>query len=398
MKLPSVVAHADWSLGPQKRWFASARLARGVYLVSGPERVGDAASFLRRLSGEADGRGSVLVGFDFPIGVPLAYAKVAGIESLPHLLPQLGWGEWKDFYRVAERPDEISVRRPFYPQRPGGTSQAHLLGGLGVASMQELLRVPDRRTADRNQACSIFWTLGGNQVGKAAISGWREVLTPALRDQGLDAGLWPFDGALEDLLETRHIVITETYPTEFYGHLGIALKGSKQWHENRAAQSTAFEAWLTRPAIDQRVSLQPGAKDAVRSGFGQDKDGEDPFDAFVGLLGMLNVVLGGRGSGWPSDSVQRLVEGWILGQSAGGVDAPPQAPLAGARPVSAFWGIDHPRDGRAASRRPSEVAAPARVCGTPAVQDDAIKLARDRYARGEISRDEFLQIRDDLSV
>jgi len=27
----------------------------------------------------------------------------------------------------------------------------------------------------------MFWTLGGNQVGKAAISGWRELLAPARR-------------------------------------------------------------------------------------------------------------------------------------------------------------------------------------------------------------------------
>src|ERR1019366_3097754 len=204
MKLPSVVAHADWSLGPNKRWIACAELdEREVYRVAGPEPVRDASSLLQRLTHKADGRGSVLVGFDFPIGIPLAYARAAGVKNFRDLLADLGWGVWRDFYRVAERPEEISVHRPFYPQRPGGTSQAHLLARLGVSKMDQLLRVSDRKTADRNQACALFWTLGGNQVGKAAISGWKDVLTPALRDSGLDVGLWPFVGTLEDLLARK---------------------------------------------------------------------------------------------------------------------------------------------------------------------------------------------------
>jgi hypothetical protein len=41
-----------------------------------------------------------------------------------------------------------------------------------------------------------YWTLGGNQVGKAAIDGWQNVVRPAL---ALGASLWPFDGSLENL-------------------------------------------------------------------------------------------------------------------------------------------------------------------------------------------------------
>ena len=64
------------------------------------------------------------------------------------------------------------------------------------------------------------WTLGGNQVGKAAISGWRELLAPARR-AGIDVGRWPFDGALAALLSTRRFVVAETYPGEVYEHLGL---------------------------------------------------------------------------------------------------------------------------------------------------------------------------------
>ena len=64
--------------------------------------------------------------------------------------------------------------------------------------------------------CSLFWTLGPNQVGKAAIIGWRDVLTPAL---GSDKSvvLWPFDGSLDQLLKPGNVVIVETYPAECYG-------------------------------------------------------------------------------------------------------------------------------------------------------------------------------------
>ena len=317
MPLPAVVAHADWSLGPKKRWIASAQLdpLSHTYSVSAPEPVGDASSLLQRLNARAAG-GSVLVGFDFPIGIPKAYADIAGIESFAALLPELGRGRWSSFYDVAEQASEISPQRPFFPQRPGGTLHAHLLRGLGVSSMNELLRACEKRTADRNQACSLFWTLGGNQVGKAAISGWRDVLAPALRDSSLQVALWPFDGTLDELLESRQIVVTETYPTEFYRHLGITLTESKRAHGQRAAQARAFRSWRNDAEIKDRVAFDESAREAIDGGFGSGEDGEDPFDAFVGLLGMLNVLLGRRTAGWPEPAASRAVEGWILGQAA----------------------------------------------------------------------------------
>jgi hypothetical protein len=35
----------------------------------------------------------------------------------------------------------------------------------------------------------------------------------------------------------------------------------------------------------------------------------------VGLLGMVNVLRGGRPPGAPDDPVVRRIEGWILGQA-----------------------------------------------------------------------------------
>jgi hypothetical protein len=50
----------------------------------------------------------------------------------------------------------------------------------------------------------------------------------------------------------------------------------------------------------------------VEEGF---PEGDDSFDAVVGLFGMLEVALGRREPGEPQDEHIRDVEGWILGQS-----------------------------------------------------------------------------------
>jgi hypothetical protein len=67
------------------------------------------------------------------------------------------------------------------------------------------------------QACCLFWTLGGNQVGEAAMSGWRDVLAPALRNKG-PLSLWRFDGPLPSLLVPRKVLVAETYPAEAEVH------------------------------------------------------------------------------------------------------------------------------------------------------------------------------------
>lgn len=113
----------------------------------------------------------------------------------------------------------------------------------------------------------------------------------------------------------EQVVVAETYPAEFYGHLGIRLPASKRQQAARLAVSSALRSWLERDGIRGRATFDPDAEDAVRAGFGERADGEDRFDAFVGLIGMLNIVLAARVAGEPEvGSSEREVEGWILGQ------------------------------------------------------------------------------------
>ena len=147
--------------------------------MTGPVLAGSTDSFFSRLR-ENTPEGPILAGFDFPIGVPRAYAEKAGVAHFPVMVRGLGSGSWANFYNPAARVEEISLARPFYPLSPGGTSKKHLLDALGLHSTEELLRLRDRRTITRGSACEIYWTLGANQVGRAAIQGWRELLAPAL--------------------------------------------------------------------------------------------------------------------------------------------------------------------------------------------------------------------------
>lgn len=311
--LPRVVGHADWGSNPVKRWVClSERCGDGTFRVRPPQLVRDASRLLPSLVDRAH-EGPVLIGFDFPIGLPSAYARLARVDRFVDVLRELGRGPWLRFYDVAERAEEISLARPFYPRAPGGKRQEHLTRALGVASMGELLRRCERRNDVRGAACPLFWTLGAKQVGRAAISGWRDVLAPALHRFPVPVRLWPFDGSLHELIAAGGLVVAETYPAEACLHLRMTPPGgtwSKTSQEGRRRQAPKLRAW----ASTRGVELDPALVSMIADGFGAAPGGEDPFDAVVGLLSVLEVVLGYRPEGTPDDDASRSVEGWILGQ------------------------------------------------------------------------------------
>jgi hypothetical protein len=311
--LPPVIAHADWSLDPAKRLVAVARLVAGggqpryrvVSLAPAPAGPPGAGDLLDALLADAAG-GAALVGFDFPIGLPRAYAAAVGAGFFPEFLARLGSPPWQEFERVAERPGEISLFRPFYPQRPGGTSRAHLTAGLGLAAGQL------RRRCDGRDAETLFWTLGGKQAGKAALDGWR--LLRQARGRGLRIALWPFEGQLSGLLAgTAQVVVAETYPREFYRCIGAPPRArwSKRRRDDRLLCVPALLAW----ADSLHVSWQAGIRARIAAGLSAGRSGEDEFDAVVGMLGMISVVTGALPDGAPAgDPAVRATEGWIVGR------------------------------------------------------------------------------------
>ena len=320
-QVASLAAHADWSIDPRKRWMAQARRTPAGWRVMAPAPVGEVGSFLARLLAAADG-GAVALGVDLPIGVPRAYAVQRGEQGFMHYLRQTAG--WPDFFQVCATLPELRVDRPFYPARGvrGMTRAAHA-AALGLGGPMGLSRACDRATAERPAGAPLFWTLGANQSGKAAIAAWRDMLLPALLG-GAPLRVWPFEGAFCDLLAPGVVAVAETYPAEALRHLGIRLKGSKRRQADRAAVADL----LLGAMAEARARPEAALVAVVRDGFGSDAAGEDRFDCMLGLLCVLNVLAGNRPDMAPDDPWVQRWEGWVLGQTALPLRLPDADPMS----------------------------------------------------------------------
>ncbi|MBV9758900.1 MAG: hypothetical protein JO047_17780 [Alphaproteobacteria bacterium] len=321
-----IVAHADWSVDPGKRWLATARRDGAGWRVAAPVPVGDAAGLIDRVAEWADGAPAVL-GLDLPIGLPRDYARRHACALTPEFPAFLRGLTDPAFFRVAAAIEEVGPARPFYPARgAAGMARAPHAAALGLADTAALLRRCDRAVAGRRAAAPLFWTLGPQQVGKAALHAWEFVLQPALMGPA-PPGLWPFAGTLEALLTPGALVICEVYPADALRQLGLKMAGSKRRQPDRAALAAPLRAAMRAlgAAPDRALAAM------IADGFGAEATGEDRFDSVIGLLGMLGVLSGHRSDGVPDDAWVRSWEGWILGldapdDSAGITDTAP--PLA----------------------------------------------------------------------
>ena len=313
-----IAAHADWSTDRRKRWMS---VASGLpEFGTPPPRARSAKSW-----GIADGLLApglpVALGLDLPLGLPRAYAAARPEADFPAFLR--GLADTPGFFEVSAGLDTVSPARPFYPARGirGMTRAAHA-AALGFAGPEGLSRWCDRATAERPAGAPVFWTLGANQSGKAAISAWRDWLVPALaaRRTGAPADqLWPFQGGMQRAAGARG------------GGAGGGLSG-------RGVAALRVEAGRQQAGEGPRRALAPAllavmaARGCCRTrpcrrvaeGFGADAAGEDRFDSAIGLLGLIAVLDGARPDFVPDDPWIRRWEGWVLGQTA--LPRPPLRP------------------------------------------------------------------------
>jgi hypothetical protein len=275
-----------------------------------PRPVGDPAAFLDALRAEAGGA-AVALGVDLPIGVPRSYAALRPEPGFLRFLDTIRG--WPDFFLVCEALTDIRHDRPFYPARgiKGMTRASHAMV-LGLGGASGLSRACDRATSERPPGAPLFWTLGANQSGKAAIAAWRDMLLPALGLRDNRVRLWPFDGPFLAQLSPGVVAIAETYPAEALRHLGIKLRGSKRRQSDRAAAAGSLLTAMDRLQVSPDAALV----EAVTLGLGADPAGEDRFDCLLGVLCVINVLTGHRPDTTPDDPWLTTWEGWVLGQTA----------------------------------------------------------------------------------
>jgi hypothetical protein len=304
--LPSLVIAADWSTDERKRWMVRAdRVDSCAYIVYPPEPVGDKATLISRLRSQIGENESLLIGFDFPIGLPVTYAQRVGVTSFRKALSQFGSDQWERFYTISDSPN---LRQPFFPlpTQKSGDYRNQLAKALGCQDLSPLRRRCDLKTGTRRAAECLFFTIGGAQVGAAAIVGWRDVIQPSLGQ----VKLWPFDGDLSSLLSEEGLTIAEIYPAEAYLHLGVQIgSGTGLTKALRDDRREAAKHWSIEFNAGQ-IRLCAAAQSWVQWGFRS----EDDFDAMAGLLSMLQIVTGQRTGAAPDTVEVKQIEGWILGQ------------------------------------------------------------------------------------
>lgn len=302
-----IAAHADWSIDPRKRWVSLAERQGARWRVTAPRLVDEPMALAKAMLGA--GQPAVL-GLDLPLGVPRGFALGRQEEDFPSFLA--GLATQPEFFAVSASLETVSPGRPFYPARgiKGMTRAAHA-AALGLADAAALSRLCDRATAERPAGAPVFWTLGANQSGKAAISAWRDWLAPALA-AGAPFRLWPFAGGLHELLDRDRLSLAEVYPAEALRHLGLRLAGSKRAQAPRLAIASALRAAMAAWRVDADADLAA----AIADGFGSDAAGEDRFDSLIGVLGLIGVIDGWRPDFIPPDPMIRHWEGWVLGQTA----------------------------------------------------------------------------------
>jgi hypothetical protein len=294
---PDIIIAADWSVHPRKRWRSTIVRDGDGWVLHPAEPVGP--NLLRDAIAQRNVRS--LIGFDFPIGVPHEYAQIIGVSNFDQLLSLIATDpRFAAFASPASTLDEVQPTRPFFPSGNAWKGyRDQLATALEVTSRRALLRGADRAS---KSATPLFALGTPQQVGRAAVDGWKSELLPN-RDR---IRLWPFGGNLATLNRSLGVTVVEIYPAIAGKILDLKFKGKKSVQANRrsVAGTIALAAQRLKCRIDGKSLVQ------IESGF---PEGDDAFDACIGALGMLEVVIRYSDADEPPKDVAAQTEGWILG-------------------------------------------------------------------------------------
>ena len=181
----------------------------------------------------------------------------------------------------------------------GQTAPAEAGVQLHMALIVEFREALWRLESGRNRR------IRSNDDRRAALRGQRGWRAPVR--------LWPFDSPLKTPLDQQGIVVAATYPGETYNNFCMEIAApnrSKYRQDDRRREAPV----LFRIAKHLDIDLTNSLSALIEHGFGNRGEGDDRFDAAIGLFGMVNVLRGNRAPGVPRDAARRMIEGWILGQ------------------------------------------------------------------------------------
>jgi 8-oxo-dGTP diphosphatase len=300
-----VIIIADWAKNPGKRAVYMARPSPGRMIQRHePPPQGWSLDRLVQLALRLrDERGTaVLIGIDAVLGLPTAFARVAGCSGF---VDALSWLESSGGLREeAESAATWRPERPFFrvPAGPGGLTAFYDAAGGSSAMLRQI----ELRTG----AKSVFVLSGiPGSVGSGSRALWQE-LAPMVDRAGRELRLWPFEGSVAELTSQSSLILAEVYPRAAYA-VALASELPTLLRPLAKAKPAAREAalgeleavgWLRASGVELR-DLEAARRD------------EDEFDALLTAAALLRLVTEGRPLS--CERVDPAVEGGILG--TGGV-------------------------------------------------------------------------------
>ncbi len=220
----------------------------------------------------------ILVTADVPIGLPNGFPEVFGNQGFIEWLSNREGG-WKDL--VADSVASQTKDQPFVVCKKGEKK----FGG----------KFPQRLCEEKTQGESLYWCVGGKQVGKAALQFWYETLRRLQCHFEDKLAVWPFQE-----VAGKDIVVAECYPAMLY---------QRVWNR-RVAKSNpcdVVDALADKRKHESNLCDEKTWLHAASS--------EDEFDMFTTALAI--VSWGGNSDNFMNAPDQpdeiRKVEGWMIG-------------------------------------------------------------------------------------
>jgi hypothetical protein len=141
----------------------------------------------------------ILITVDVPLGLPADYAEVRKLNG--GFLSWLSHRPGKDWRKlVVNSIAEQDARHPFVVFKKDEKKAEG--------------KFPLRRCEELTKGESLYWCVGGKQVGKAALQFWHDALIP-LRDEFQDKlAVWPFEST-----KRKSVIVAECYPAMLYDQI-----------------------------------------------------------------------------------------------------------------------------------------------------------------------------------